>query len=445
MGFNLTWNLVGSVAYALGQWLQLVILAHMGGPAAVGTYAYALAFTAPVMVFASMCLRFLQASDARSAYTFREYLSLRAATTIAAVVLILTMALATGTARGAWLVLLAVCALRAADALSDIYYGLWQRRERMRIIACGMTLNAAGSVALMAAASMLDAGVPGAALGAATGSFAALLFIHWRTASDRELAPAMRSESGAVDWRRVFHLSREAAPLGFTILLGSLQQNVPRFFVQAYAGTAALGVFAAASQLTASADLAGGALAAAAAPRMGAHHANGDARSFRQVTRNLVATGALFGVLGVAFAVVAGRWFLVNVYRPEFASGAQTLVVLSAAAGMALVSSMLGYSLTSARVITIQPVLLTATLGVLVACCFAVVPRWGADGAAWALVGATSVHALGSWIALRRSAWSVGHGIGLIPWMKCSSTVYPSAKFVPFGSRVVPTPNTPPQ
>jgi O-antigen/teichoic acid export membrane protein len=109
--------------------------------------------------------------------------------------------------------------------------------------------------------------------------------------------------------------------------------------------------------------------------------------------------------MGVVLSALTGRWFLVHVYRPEFASGAHMLVVLSAAAGMTVVASMLGYSLTSARVITIQPVLLTVTLTVLVACCTAIVPRWGGEGAAWALLAATSAHALVSWLALRRAVW----------------------------------------
>src|SRR5439155_20649429 len=123
----------------------------------------------------------------------------------------------------------------------------------------------AGSVALMAVASVLGGGVPGAAVGATLGSCAALLFISLRTASDRELRSDISSDSRPLAWRRILNLSRETAPLGFTVLLISLQQNVPRFFVQYYVGAAALGVFAAASQLTAAADLIGGALAAAAA------------------------------------------------------------------------------------------------------------------------------------------------------------------------------------
>jgi O-antigen/teichoic acid export membrane protein len=408
---NVSWNLLGSLAYASGQWLQLVILARMGGPAAVGTYAFAVAFTAPVMVFASLCLRFLQASDQRDTYTFHDYLWLRRATTVTAVFAIVMVGWATGVVRDAWAVLLPVCVMRAADAIGDIYYGLWQQRERMSVIAWGLTLNSAGSVALMMAASLLGAGVPGAAAGAALGSCAALLFVHLRTTSDADLRSVV-SDSGPVAWRRVFGLSREAAPLGFTVLLGSLQQNVPRFFVQAYGGAAMLGVFAAASQLTATADLVGGALAAAAAPRLGLYHANGDARSFRTLTRNLVVAGALVGVLGVTLSAVAGTWFLVHVYRPEFASGAHMLLVLSAAAGMALVASQLGYSLTSARVITIQPLLLITTLTVLTVCCSAVVPRWSGNGAAWALLAANSVHALGSWVVLRRTLWKPAQSLG---------------------------------
>ena len=71
-------------------------------------------------------------------------------------------------------------------------------------------------------------------------------------------------------------------------------------------------------------------------------------------------------------------------------------------AGMGFVASLLGYSLTSARVIAIQPVLLTATLTVLVVSCAMFVPRYGGVGAAWALFAASSVHSFVSWVALRR-------------------------------------------
>jgi O-antigen/teichoic acid export membrane protein len=402
---NVAWNLAGSAAYALGQWLQLVILAQLDGARAVGAYAFALAFTAPVMVFASLCLRFLLASDAGRSYSFREYLSVRTATTVAAMVIIATLAWATGAAHGAWAVLAPVAVMRAADAISDIHYGLWQQRERMGVIACGMVINSAASVALMVLAVSSGGDVSDAAVAAAAGSVAALIFVRVRTVSDRELRFALSTAAEPLEWSRVGRLSRDAAPLGFTILLGSLQQNVPRFFVQGYGGAAALGVFAAAGQLTATADLVGSALAAAAVPRLGAHRAGRDLRSFSEVTRTLLATGAVVGVMGIALSMVAGEWFLVHLFGPEFAAGAPLLVVLSAAASMALLASLLGYALTAARIISLQPVLLTITVGVLTALSIVAVPRWGAIGAAWALVIATAVQVVVSWRALRRAVW----------------------------------------
>jgi O-antigen/teichoic acid export membrane protein len=405
MRTNVRWNLVGNVVYAIGQCLQLVILARMGGPAAVGEYAFALALTGPVMVFASLCLRFMHASDAHSVYLFREYLYLRCATTVAAVFGVVIIAGVTGVSHGSWSVLLPVCGMRAADALSDIYYGVWQGHERMSVIAWAMILNSVSSIAFMTAAAMLGGGVPGAAVGSALGSCTALLFVRLRTASDSEVQRAVTSDSGPVAWRRVLRLSVEAAPLGFILLLSSLQQNVPRFFVQRYAGEAALGLFAAASQLTAAAEIVGGALAGAAGPRLARLFANGEVGSFRKLTSKLTAAGLVLGAAGVLFSLLAGRWFLVHLYRPEFASGTRMLVVLSAAAGMGLVTSFLGYALTSARVITVQPVLLTVTLTILVMCCVTVVPRYGGNGAAWALVAASSAHALVSWLALHKFAW----------------------------------------
>jgi O-antigen/teichoic acid export membrane protein len=399
---NVRWNLVGNVAYALGQWLQLIILARMGGPAAVGAYAFALALTAPVMMFASLCLRFMQATDAQRTYSFREYLSLRGATTVAALFAIAIIAWGTGAGRSVWAVLLPICAMRAADAISDVYYGIWQQHERMSVIAGGLVLNSVSSATFMTGAAVLGGGVPGAAIGSALGSCAALVFVHFRTASDAQLRRAFAAGSGQIAWRRVARLAAEATPLGFSILLGSLQQNVPRFFLQRYGGEAALGLFAAASQLTLAGDFVIGSLGAAAGPRLASLRASGDGGAFRGLTRRLVLAGALLGAAGVALSLVAGRWILELLYRPEFGSSARVLVVLSAAAGLGFVASLLCYVLSSARIFAVQPLLLAVALAMLIACCAALVPRYGGDGAALALLVASSAHALLSWLALRK-------------------------------------------
>jgi hypothetical protein len=53
------------------------------------------------------------------------------------------------------------------------------------------------------------------------------------------------------------------------------------------------------------------------------------------------------------------------------------------------------------------------TLTVLVMCCVLVVPRYAGDGAAWALVAASSAYALVSWLALHRFAWNQSKSLRL--------------------------------
>lgn len=398
---NARWLLLGNASYAAGLWLQLAILARGGGPAAVGTYAYALALTAPIMMFATLQLRMLQASDLTRTYTFREYRVLRAATTVAAIAVIAVLA-AAGLG-GAGSVLVPVCAMRAADAFADVYQGLWQQHERMKPIGLTLLLSSIGSAAAMAIAVALGGGVAVAATGAAMGSWAALLYLHGRTARDASLRTSLTARDPPVSWRRVGRLAVEAAPLGIILLIVSLQHNVPRYFIrQLPGGESALGLFAAAFQLTACGGIVIAALGSAATPRFAALAAGGHRRSFRALAYRLALVGAGLGLGGLAVSALVGREVLRFAYGPDFAAGVGMLLVLSAAAGMTWVASLLGYALTATRVIALQPVLLALTLLVTLAACAALVPRHGGTGAAWAIMLAATLHAVGSAVLLER-------------------------------------------
>ena len=408
MGSNVRWTLLGNVVYAVGQWIQLVIFARLGGAAAVGAYAFTLALTAPVMMLANLQLRMLLASDARGAYAFREYRRLRLATTLAALLAVALIASLTADGRGHWRVLVPVCAMRAAYEMGDVYYGLWQQHQRMRVIGVGLVLNTVSSLAFMALAAALGGGAPGAAAGAALGACASFAFVHHRTAADADLRRSVAAGADHVEWRRIGRLALEGAPLGVIILLGSLQQNIPRYFIQAHSGEAALGLFAAASQLTAAGTTVIGALGGAATPRLARLCAAGQAGAFRALTRKLVAAAALLGLLGVALSALVGREVLVVLFRPEFGAAARVLVILSVGAGLGFVATLLGYALTAARVIAVQPVTLAVALVALVACCSILVPGQGAAGAAWALVAASAVQAICNAAALHRSRIEAG-------------------------------------
>ena len=75
---------------------------------------------------------------------------------------------------------------------------------------------------------------------------------------------------------------------------------------------------------------------------------------------------------------------------------------MSAAAGIWFVATLLGYSLSAARVFKVQPALLAVALIVLMAGCAVLVPVHGGAGAAMALLLASSVQALLAWQVLRK-------------------------------------------
>ena len=62
---NVVWTLIGSLTYALCQWVMLSVLAKWGSPALVGEFALGLAVTAPVFMLTNLQLRAIQATDAR--------------------------------------------------------------------------------------------------------------------------------------------------------------------------------------------------------------------------------------------------------------------------------------------------------------------------------------------------------------------------------------------
>ena len=54
---NVAWTASSSVGYALCQWGMLVAFARLATPEALGQFAFALALSAPVMMFLQLQLR----------------------------------------------------------------------------------------------------------------------------------------------------------------------------------------------------------------------------------------------------------------------------------------------------------------------------------------------------------------------------------------------------
>ena len=404
LGRNFSWTFTGNLIYAASQWGMLVVLAKLGSPEMVGQFTLGLAVTAPVIMFTNLQLRGVQATDAKGDYVFSDYLGLRLIGTGLALLIIAGITLKAGYRWETSLVILAIALAKAFESISDVFYGLIQQHERMDRIAIALMIKGPLSLLLLGIGVSLTGSVVGGAFGLAI-AWGLVLFgwdirngrlilknsSHGREGEDLLVADAEPGKSQNPLYPRwekktLSKLLLLALPLGFVMMLISLNTNIPRYFIERYLGERELGIFAAMSYLMVVGQMVVSALAQSASPRLAKYYAAGNSTAFCTLLLKLVGVGLMLGAGGVFVAVVAGGPILTLLYKPEYAERSDLFAWLMVAAGMGYVSSFLGYGMTAARYFRVQMPLFVLVTGSCAIACFWLIPTQGVRGAAIALI-----------------------------------------------------------
>jgi O-antigen/teichoic acid export membrane protein len=402
LGGNFAWTLTAGLVYALAQWGVLVAYARLGTMEVLGEFALGLAITAPVMLLARMQLRTLQATDAVGAYAFEHYLGLMVLTVLGGVLLCCAIVLVAGYSTRARIVIALIALAKGFEAISEVFYGALQRVERMGLIARSIIAKSVLSVVLVSLALWLtgSAIVAAVALGL---SWAIVLFFFDMQAYEREFGTKRTwLRLWRTPWRdegvRLKSLLGLAYALGITALLSSLRPNIPRYVLEANFGQAELGIYAALAYFTALGGRVVQSLGQAVSPSMGRYHAAGDQHRYGRMLVGFTGGAALVGVCAIIGSLLLGRWALAFFYGEAYAQTPELLVWLMVAAALEYVCVSLQLSLTAARQLKAQAVMLAVSMGVVALGSWWWVPSMGPVGAAWAL-------ALGWFVELSCSAW----------------------------------------
>jgi O-antigen/teichoic acid export membrane protein len=394
---NFSWTVVGTGLSSFCQWGMLVALAKLCSTLMVGQFALALAITTPVFVFAGLSLRTVQVTDARREFQFGDYLGLRLLSITAALTFVFAIEIVSGRDAHLLLVVVMTAAAKALDLIGDTVFGLQQQHERMDRIAISQMIRGVLQLIAVAVAAYTTRNVLWAVIGQAAVSLVVLLTydlrnagrLHqfpWPTRNPARYPTLVRLATLRFGkWRNIRALIRVSFPLGVVAMLGSLMVNIPRYFIENTAGTAKLAVYSAMGYIMIVGGMAASSLCQATAARLAGYYVE-NLRKFRKLLLQLVAIAAANGVIGVLAAVFWGRQFLTIMYRPEYAMYPSVFAWLMAAAGVSYVASALGYGLAAARKFDVQlPVYICGAL-VTAAACVPLVPRYGLQGAAWALL-----------------------------------------------------------
>ena len=398
---DFAWVLSGNVLYSACQWGIVLVLAKLGTAAQVGEYALALAVSAPVVLFANLQLRALLASDVKNEFSFAQYLTFRFVSLAGAMLAVVVVASIQSDVSRASLVLLMGFA-QVLEIVSDTYYGLMQKYDRMDRISHSLIIKGPLSLGMLALAMYATRSVSWAVAGLALGRLLVLVSFDARlgfveTAGGVRLARLWEWKAG--NMRR---LLRTALPLGVISLLIALNSSIPRYFVEAHAGTADLGIFSAIASLLTAGNLVVGAFGQSIFLPVATACTNFDRAQYRAFVAQAVALGGALGAGGIVAAALFGRFILTNLFRPEYGARADIFIWLPVAGTISYVASGLGYVMTAARSLKPQIPLLAATVLAAAAASVWLIPRYGLRGAAAAALVSALVQLGGTAVILIR-------------------------------------------
>jgi O-antigen/teichoic acid export membrane protein len=380
---NAAWALIGEVAFAACHWGGFIVLGRLAGPQELGRYALALAVVTPIVLFGGLQMRQLQVADATERYPFQDYLAVRLAGTLCAGAIIVAIALL-GYAWEVALPILLVGVARGFESLSDVHYGLAQRRKRFDRIAVSMILRGVLGLLALGTGYYLNRDLAVGLVGmAAVWGLVWWLFDRPTSNRLRDSRPAWQPST-----ERRLELAWTAVPLGIAMLLVALNPNVPRYFLEGMLGLEALGLFAALAHFVITGRLLVNAVCQAAFPRLADLYAVGDRVAFRHLLLRLMGVSALLGLAGLVVATAFGRELLGLVYGPQFAHAADVFPWIMLVGLVLYAQTPFDYGLTAMHQFKIQPLICGLAVMTNVAVCLILVPLYDLLGATIGWLGA---------------------------------------------------------
>jgi len=388
---------------------MLVVLAKLTSPEMVGRFALGLAVTAPIIMLSQLQLRGVQATDAKDEYTFGQYLGLRLVTTAMALIIIAGVVWLGDYPLQSVLVILAVGLSKAFESVSDVYYGLMQRYERMDRIAKSLILKGPASLVALGVMVLLTGEAFWGIISLA-GTHCLFLITYDLRNATLTLKEFRRGQSEACsaknvmlpefNVRNLLRLSWLALPLGIVMALGSLNTSIPRYFIENTLDVRQLGIFAALAYLAIAGNTIVSAMGQSVVPRLAKYYAQSDIMRFKHLMFRMLGIALLLGAAGVLVALLAGRPILRMLYRPEYAVHSPVLIWLMLAAAVSYIASFLGYSMTAARYFKVQLPLFTAVTATTYGASLWLIPRLALTGAALALTAGSLVQVVGSMLVI---------------------------------------------
>src|SRR4029077_4199768 len=212
----------------------IVLLAKLGNAEMVGRFALAFAVAYPITYVAHMQLRVIYVTDLRGNYPAAKVLGLRLMLSAIAIAVLLITCLVARYPLQESAVIFVVGLAQLMDCVSENYFAIAQRHERMDRIAKSqmmrslLSLSAVASIVYFTHNLLWGVAAYVVARGAVLLTYDAGRGTFTLGSTTRDVPAYSERLSPQWDFRKQFQLLWLALPLGAVTILGSLNSNMPR-------------------------------------------------------------------------------------------------------------------------------------------------------------------------------------------------------------------------
>jgi O-antigen/teichoic acid export membrane protein len=393
----LGWGILGQLVYVASQFVTLLALTRFATVEEVGLFGLVSAIVIPVFFFFDLSMRVNVAASGRSAYSFQDFRRLLILSAGIGYAVIIFIGLVSFRGHGL-LLLLILGATKFAECISDLCYGVFQRFDRMPLVAGSLILRSMGGAALFVVFLMAGTSVAWA--------FAAQ-FIVWSGVAigldhprARRLWRERLAPEGA-DPARIRDLARASFPLALNGLLAALQGNVPRYAIVSLLTVVALGQFTVVAYAMQAISTVAMAAMQSLTARFSNFIAEGRTGQLQHALLRILLALSVFGVFAVGASLLSGDWLVRVVFGPDYADLGTLLAICVLAACLRSVVLALQMCLMAARRYRQNLHIRIGSLVAMVAGCWAGGMLGGLPGVCWGMCAAFVLHIAALAVAVR--------------------------------------------
>lgn len=238
---NMAWNSAGSLVFLGCQWLITVLIVRLSSNYdAAGVYSLAMSVYGIFAPIAEYRMYIYQVSDVKNENSIGEYLAFRLITCALSLILCVVYALATCALSAVWAITL-YGIYKIASALIDVLHAEDQVKHRMDYIGKSLTLQGIVSIGIFSAVFALFGSLELTLVAMTVGIvLVGLIYDYPRT---RQFG----SIRFGIGKKKVIHLLVYCAPVVIGFVACATAPSIPRQYLFAVSGEAALGIYASVS------------------------------------------------------------------------------------------------------------------------------------------------------------------------------------------------------